>query len=482
VDYSRFEDIERAEKAAEGSSSDSKGRVALAKYVDSDGDTVSAPSDDELEPVSKDAKLVRRKDNVENDTEEWNGVEVPPDVADDSESDDDDFNEDEDLHPLFWRRMPKKGTKGDGMAEVLHNMVYKNDKDEDKTANELANDFKEKGNEFYKWGEKFFKKAMKEYKEALQWARKGDGRPENQICYASILSNRAAINLKWQNFGSVVRDCEAAIKYGPDPLPNCKTHYRAALASFELGKMRDAVTFAKGGLDIDPSNELLQSVWDKADNKLAEQRTAQRQKEREMMLERKLDEEMRKQCQARGLRIGPLVNDISNFLARGMGQRTQGGFPRPTYFENSMQWPVMLMYPEVMQTEFIQSFDMSHSFRAHLLQMFPQNQNDLSKKAHWDSNGNYTVDKLEVYFEERYVEPFDMSKMWASQYNKRLETEDYSKKLRVKVSLDASLSQALKDPGYVVPGIPTFYVVSNSTVFYSDVFVKEHKGRFRILG
>mmetsp|Transcript_13769 Transcript_13769/g.26713 ORF Transcript_13769/g.26713 Transcript_13769/m.26713 type:complete len:484 (+) Transcript_13769:144-1595(+) len=479
IDYSKFEAIERqvvedeaAEKAAkeaakqrekeeiEASDGDQKAKAKAleanrnkfrppAKYVDSDGDTVSNPSEDE-----------------------------------DSDSDDEDgLNEDEDLHPLFWRRMPKPGTKGDEQAKILRDLVYKNEEDEPKHPNELAEDFKEKGNEFFKWGPKYFKRAMQEYKEALQWARKGDDSIENKKCYAAILSNRAAINLKLGNNGSVVRDCEAAIKYGPEPLPNPKTHWRAAMACSKLGKLREAKKFVDDGLKIDPENAEMIKLAAKVKKDLDAQKKAEREKERKLMEERRKDEQMRKECLERGFHVGPLVNDIEMYLQGAIGNKTQGGFPRPGRENNSMQWPVMLMYPEHMQTEFISAMDLHHTFRDHLEIMFPPSRAAMTpeNKAPWDELGDYTVDEMEVYMEERVVHSFDMERMWEKQYSIKPEKEDWSKRRRVLVSLDKTLNDCLKDPDYVIPGVPTFYVVSKRSAYYKDTFCPDHNGRLRIL-
>mmetsp|Transcript_5221 Transcript_5221/g.7981 ORF Transcript_5221/g.7981 Transcript_5221/m.7981 type:complete len:453 (+) Transcript_5221:73-1431(+) len=449
IDYSKFEKLalEQEEEERREKEAQPKPNV-ISKYVDSDGETVSGG---------------------ESESE--------------SDSDDDD---DEELHPLFWNKMPKQGSKREGMAKVLDDLVYKNDDDEDKTPNELAIDFKDKGNDYYKWGRKYYKKALKEYKQALQYAREGDGSDENKLCYASILANRAAINLKMRNFGSVVRDCKAAIKYGPSPLPNCKPYFRAATASIELGKHKDAKKFIDQGLKLDADNKEMRELKEKVEKKLKEQRKAQMKIERERLAERKKDEVMRKACVALGIVVGPLVNDIAQFTQSAVGNLTGGGFPRPGLENDSMQWPVMVMYPESMQSEYIMSFDLEHTFRMHLEQMFPETAAECQpgnpQLAPWDTEGAYSLDSIEIYFEERYVQPFKMDKMWAAQYGKVSQKDDFKKRCRVRVKLDTSLKKCLQDSQYVVPGIPTFYVVSNrSSKYYNDVFVPQHKGRLRIL-
>ncbi len=495
VDYSKFDKIgeeEEAEAQAEQRNKVAKYKRAVArqggktyKYVDSDGETVSDDEDDYLARRKEQESTIDYGTGTIYEASESNdnSSKVAAQGGDNDEDSDED-SDDEELHPLFWTKMPKEGEKGFETAEMLRNLVYKNDDDEDKTPNDLAADFKEKGNEFFKWGPKFYKRALKEYKEAIQWARKGDGSDENRACYAAILSNRAAIQLKFRNYGSVVRDCKAAIEFGPDPMPNSKAHYRAALASQELGKARDADRFVKDGLKLEPDNAVLIELGKKTGAKLAEQKRVKLAKDRADAQERKLDEQMRQACLACNIKVGRLQSDIEMYISYAVGNKTQGGFPRPGYEDGSMQWPVLLMFPEKMQTDFIQSFDLRHRFRDHLEMMFPINRSECPgpKVPPWDEGEfQYTLDSMEVYFEERHIEPFDMQKMWGPQYARTSDKVDWGKKLRVRVGLDKTLLDAISDKNYVVPGLPTFIVVSNRSKYYTDTFVPSHKDRLRTL-
>jgi len=436
VDYSKFEAIVK-DVDTEPSLKPPK---TVAKYYNSDGDTVSDPSDS------------------------------------DSDSDDE-----EGLHPLFWSKPPKPGGKNDELQKLMDDMIYRNDDNEPKTANELAMDCKDKGNDFFKWGPKFYRQALKEYKKGLQYSRKGDGSDSNRLCYSAILSNRAAIELKFRNYGSVVRDCKAAIKFGPNPMPHCRAHFRAASACYELGKHKEAMEFINGANDIDPGNSAVLQLQVKVEARMLEQKKFKMGKERELMKQQRLDETFRKNCLNNRISIGWLVNDINQFTSHSVGNMTMGGFPRPTYEAESMQWAVMMMYPESGQSEYIQSFDLHHTFYDHLSLMFPHTVASDAEFAPWDENHDYFLDCMEVYFEERYVHPFNMNKMWTSQYSAMPEKIDYGKRLRVKVPLDKTLMQALSDPQYVVPGIPTFYVVSNRSVFYKDVWMPQLQQGNRIL-
>lgn len=533
LDYSKFEELAKEVAAEEREEQQGKASPRrAAKYVDSDGDTVSAPSDASDDEGDGQPRTTRRKQKKEQSPSTGSAAQAAPatqgqaasapspsqsqeassqggqgavDAAappaapaapaapsaptlgagaeSESESESDD---DEVLHPLFWTSKPKAGSKEDEKyTQVLKDLVFKDDDDKDKSPNQLAEEFKDKGNEFYKWGKKYHKRALKEYKEALVWARKGDGSEAGRATYAAILSNRAAIQLARRNFGSVVKDCAAAIEFGPSPLPHCRAHYRAACACEALGRLKEAKVFVDGGLAIDAANKPLVALREVVAKRLAALKRARLELERATLEERKLDEQMRKACVAHGITLGPLVNDIGHFLQSYVGSMTKGGFPRPTYEDGFMQWPVMFMYPESMQTEFAQAFDLRQTFRQGIEQMFPPSQAAAAAQpervAPWDERADYTMDAVEVYFEERYVDAFNMEKMLAAQYSLKPKKDDYTKKRRVRVKLDHTLGQALQDAAYVVPGLPTFYVVSTRAPFYAETFCPQHEGRLRLL-
>lgn len=55
----------------------------------------------------------------------------------------------------------------------------------------------------------------------------------------------------------------------------------------------------------------------------------------------------------------------------------------------SLIWPVVLLYPEYGQTEYIEAFDEYHRLEDHLRVMF-------AEMAPWDSSRTYTYDLIEV--------------------------------------------------------------------------------------
>ncbi|CAI9731656.1 Hypothetical predicted protein [Octopus vulgaris] len=63
-----------------------------------------------------------------------------------------------------------------------------------------------------------------------------------------------------------------------------------------------------------------------------------------------------------------------------------------------LHWPVLFMYPEYNQSDFIESFSENHCFSDHILEMFQ------SCTVPWDEEHKYVPENIEIYFEENKTE------------------------------------------------------------------------------
>lgn len=435
----------------------------MVDYSGFDAVAQAAAQDEEKEKALKEAE---RQERLEERKKQAEGEASESSSEDDAE-----------LHPLFWTKLPEGNQEADDLKEAFTNMIY-----EDRTPDELAEDFKAKGNEAFKWGKKFYDNALKYYKEGLEWSSKGSHSIENRTVYAAILSNRAAVQLSRKNYGKVLRDCKAAIKFGPKPLPNCKPYFRAATACAALERYPEALTFLADAIAMDPENSALLKLKEKVEVKHAAVMREKREKEIIRVKERRMEEKVRKACVKKKIRLGPLIMDISRYTGSTV---VQGKFPLPTVNEDgSLTWKVMIMYPEHSTSDFIQEWGEHESFQAHLERMFPSQGSGLELRPEWDREGYYCLEDLCVFFEERYVRSLDMSRMWEKQLAKAKSREeeenDYSAKLRVQVKLSHTLLAALQDSQYVVPGVPLFYVVSKASPYW-NVYKEQHRGRIRLL-
>ncbi|XP_078573985.1 tetratricopeptide repeat protein 4-like [Branchiostoma floridae x Branchiostoma japonicum] len=106
-------------------------------------------------------------------------------------------------------------------------------------------------------------------------------------------------------------------------------------------------------------------------------------------------------------------------------------------------WPVMFMYPEYMETDFIQEFHEEARVVDHLDAMFG------SERAPWDVEGKYKPDNIEVYFEET------------------------SKSKLHKVTPEMMLKDILSDPRYrVLAGTPSFILLPKACRFTQEYLRK----------
>ena len=120
-----------------------------------------------------------------------------------------------------------------------------------------------------------------------------------------------------------------------------------------------------------------------------------------------------------------------------------------------LHWPVMLLYEEYNQSEFIKDFNENHTFAEHLAYMFPPDYN-----AAWDVEQKYKLADLEIYFEANCTEPL-------KPLNKSM------KKRWVKVRQTTTLKTVLQHKDYIVPGFPVFYIVVANSKYLEVLLSRE---------
>merc|ERR1740121_634550 len=104
------------------------------------------------------------------------------------------------------------------------------------------------------------------------------------------------------------------------------------------------------------------------------------------------------------------------------------------YFK-ALQWPVLMLYDEYSQSDYVESFDERASLQEQLEIMFPAD-----RHAEWDEECKYTWDKLVVYLERYHGDGNKDTRM-------------------VQVATDAPLIEALQ--GMRVPQCLTLHVLAD---------------------
>ncbi|XP_071738138.1 uncharacterized protein [Rutidosis leptorrhynchoides] len=324
-----------------------------------------------------------------------------------------------------------------------------------------ALEFKEEGNKYVKMGKKHYSVAIDCYSRAINQKALSDTET------AIIFSNRAHVNILLGNFGRALSDSEEAIKLSPTYV---KAFYRAAKASLSLNKLVEAKAFCEKGLDQDKDNEELKKLKKQIDSKILEKQEA------EARVSKALSEakDLVSAIEDRGLKIG-----------KAMFQELTG-LQKPILDEDRiLHWPVLLLYAEVMSSDFIEDFCETDMFSAHLDLMF----SDGAAPLPWDKENAYTRDSIELYYEAgsgvclskkeimsnllqgtvaAHVQAFADDETDAVKPSpKRAPSVDGRSKW-VKVNGRKTLHTVLKEPNFVIPGIPVFFIVSKKSSFYED--------------
>ncbi|KAF5741807.1 tetratricopeptide repeat-containing family protein [Tripterygium wilfordii] len=350
-----------------------------------------------------------------------------------------------------------------------------------------ALELKEKGNEYVKMGKKHYSDAVDCYTRAIH--QKVLSEAENSLLYA----NRAHVNLLLGNYRRALTDAEEAIKLCST---NVKALYRATKAALALDLLTEAKSYCEKGLERDPDNFELKKLLRQIDSRKLEE------EQREAEVNRAIAEakNLHSAIEDRGLKMG-----MATF-------RELVGLRKPLLDKDKiLHWPVLLLYPEVMSSDFIEDFCETDMFSAHLDMI---SSSFIVPPLPWDKENNYTREVIELYYEA--VSGVLLSKAKVLQYllegttgaqaegigdGEKDETEtagSQGSSKWIKVNEKRMLYDILKEPNFIITGIPdnaytfldakicplylidllvsslsaaihaVFYVVSKRSSFYKD--------------
>ncbi|KAM7270435.1 hypothetical protein ACFE04_029649 [Oxalis oulophora] len=336
-----------------------------------------------------------------------------------------------------------------------------------------AIELKEKGNEFFKMGTKHYNDAIDCYTRAINQNALSDGE------MSVLFSNRAHVNLLLQNYRRALNDAEMAVKLSDT---NVKAHYRAAKAALSLKLLSEAHSFCKSGLEHDPDNKEIE----KLEKQISSLRIEQEQHEAEVSKAITDAKDIVSATDKRGIKIGKAV------------YRELTGLRKPILDKNKiLHWPVVLLYAEVMSSDFIEDFChlclfvLSNAMLCILLSPFtPSNMfAEDSPPLPWDKENNYTREAIELFYEAGSGESLSKTELYRyllegtagvnadaiADENKDeapRSNHDSSKgngpSKMVKVNEKRTLHDVLREANFIIPGIPVFYVVSKRSGFYKD--------------
>ncbi|XP_051135414.1 uncharacterized protein LOC127254365 [Andrographis paniculata] len=321
-----------------------------------------------------------------------------------------------------------------------------------------AIELKEQGNEYVKKGKKHYGDAVDCYTRAINQKALSDA--DHSVLY----SNRAHVNLLLGNYRRALEDTEEAIKLSPT---NVKALYRAAKASQALNLLDRAKAYCEMGLEKSPDNEELKKLAKQIDLKISEHQKYQAEVTKAVRTAKD---------------IVSALEDRQIKFGKHMYQELTG-IKKPVLDGNNiLHWPVLLLYAEVMSSDFIEDFCETDMFSVHLDMMFSED----SPPLPWDSESAYTRDSIELYFEacsgvclsKKELLNYLLQGTAAShledsggektQVAATCASASGDRPKWIRVNEKQTLHDILKHPDFVVPGIPVFFVVSKKSRFHKD--------------
>ncbi|VDN97997.1 unnamed protein product [Rodentolepis nana] len=231
-------------------------------------------------------------------------------------------------HPFFAKSA--EDMEGHPAYEALRALKYESD-----DPNSNAEAFKEEGNYYVK--KKEYEKAVLAYSGGI------NAKPSDKKLLAILYTNRGIANGLWKNYGSSVQDCKSAIKIDS---AHVKAYVQAVKSLLILSKASEALEMCEAGLQVDPDNTTLAELKQKASD-----------------LKASLEAEMEKKKNEKAEQIGKLSNVFMILKKRNIAvdfKQPPVGLPEHAGVQisfdarNLIHWPVLFIYPEFSQTDFIQ--------------------------------------------------------------------------------------------------------------------------------
>lgn len=283
-------------------------------------------------------------------------------------------------HPMFMEDMPSDISDNPYLL-ALQSIVY-----DGQTPEQLAEHFKNLGNDAFRSSTNKFstQNALLAYTKGLEMECKDDA------VNSQLHSNRAAVSMRMKQNDRAVEDCRRAVKLDPK---NTKAYYRGAKASEALGLLEQALKFATRALELKPDDAELKGMVGKFEKSWKEeQEQHEARKKIELEEVRQLEEavaSVRSVLKIRDSRLGPILFDVAMYF--------HGRLPEPHLVADdptAIEWPLLLLYDETSQSDFVEVFDERCSLHDQFQIMFPAD-----RHPDWDEEGKYVWDRLVCHLE-----------------------------------------------------------------------------------
>ena len=338
----------------------------------------------------------------------------------------DEFYEELKQHPAFMSECDLTKPLPEAL-EGLQAVKYQSDSCDD---NALS--YKEDGNKNFELGK--YRWAIDSYTEGIRCA------PTDQLLSAVLYTNRAAAHYRIGNYRSALNDSIEARKYKSDHL---KAIARGALCYVELKMFNEAIAWCDEALQLCPTDEKIKNARAKADKLMREQESSKR---RELAAEHRKEHDQQQilaAVQKRGIVLSGCGQSSDLFSLKS---KHPSGPGVSLTSDGVLMWPVMLLYPEYGETDFIEAFCELSLFSEHFEVMFG------AERPAWDTDDKYQPDHLQVLFENKERQQLHQ------------------------VDASSSLLSALQHKRYVVhDGVPCFFVVVQDSPFATHFIARYNK-------
>jgi len=294
----------------------------------------------------------------------------------------DNWEEEMQQHPFFMKKVPEVGEPLPPMLEALQQLKY--DPNEN-TTEDLAVSYKDDGNFNFKL--KKYRFAIANYTEGL------NQKCGNKDIDASLHLNRAAANFHLSNYRSSLNDSLLAAKLKPDYF---KAIFRATECCLKLKRYSDGLQWCDYGLKLDSNSEALVKIRTELiqgqKKEVRDKRKAEANEKKEQMAINNLVSAFALRKIKTGIKGKSDGQNISFDLSSIEPCHPAAHGKRVHLVNDSLVWPVLFLYPEFGETDFIQEFHEDSSFSEHLQLMFEEH-------PPWDMKKKYTAHNIHMYYE-----------------------------------------------------------------------------------
>ncbi|TRY64096.1 hypothetical protein TCAL_12599 [Tigriopus californicus] len=287
-------------------------------------------------------------------------------------------------HPFFSTAI-QEGKELPPLLKGIQELKYSADEN---TPEELAKNYKEDGNFNFKC--KKYRFAIASYTEGLKCKCSDD------LLNAQLLTNRAASQFRLKNFRSSLLDCRMALAKKSDHL---KALLKGAECALELKRFDECVQICDKGILAHPEEAKLVNFRQIA---IVKQKEIERNQRREAALQKKAKVEEAKllaAIKARGINVVSQKGQ-SDLALDSLEPTHPAALRKRVHFSaldaSSLVWPVLFLYPEHGETDFVEEFEENQCFADHLDVMFGKE----SPKAPWDVEEKYVPEQMNLFFED----------------------------------------------------------------------------------